>query len=143
MKRIVVLISLLTAVFAGVVERVAAEVAPPPPKPECHDIVYRKWTDMLFVDNGNEEYSAYQWYRNNVAIDGQTGQYLYIAGVTLQGDGNIYHVVATKKDGRPVYKKFKDFFDYDAELKKMTKKPDSKFSRLSKHLKEKEQCNRK
>lgn len=50
---------------------------------------------------------------------------------------------ATKKDGRPVYKKFKDFFDYDAELEKMTKKPDSKFSRLSKHLKEKEQCNRK
>ena len=51
---------------------------------------------------------------------------------------------ATRKDGKPVYKKYKDFFDYDAELKKMTKKPDTnKFSRLSKHLKEKEQCNRK
>lgn len=114
MKRIVVLISLLTAVFAGVVERVAAEVAPPPPKPECHDIVYRKWTDMLFVDNGNEEYSAYQWYRNNVAIDGQTGQYLYIAGVTLQGDGNIYHVVATKKDGSQIISCEGRFEDFDA-----------------------------
>ena len=49
---------------------------------------------------------------------------------------------ATKKDGKPVYKKFKDFFDYDAELKKLEPKPD-RFSRLSKHLKEKEQCNRK
>ena len=50
---------------------------------------------------------------------------------------------ATRKDGKPVYKKYKDFFDYDAELKKMTKKPNDKFSKLSKHLKEKEQCNRK
>ena len=50
---------------------------------------------------------------------------------------------ATKKDGRPVYKKFSDFFDYEKELKRATKKPDPKFSNLSKHLKEKEKCNRK
>lgn len=51
---------------------------------------------------------------------------------------------AIRKDGRPVYKKYKDFFNYEAELRKLEKpKPDSKFSRLSKHLKEKEQCNRK
>lgn len=49
---------------------------------------------------------------------------------------------ATKKDGKPVYKKFKDFFDYEKELKRLDKKPDSKFSNLSKHLKEKT-CNRK
>ena len=46
---------------------------------------------------------------------------------------------ATKKDGRPVYRKFKDFFDYEAELKRLQPKPD-RFSRLSKHLKEKERC---
>lgn len=50
---------------------------------------------------------------------------------------------ATKKDGKPVYKKFKDFFDYEKELKRLEKKPDNKFSNLSKHLKEKEKCNRK
>lgn len=51
---------------------------------------------------------------------------------------------ATKKDGRPVYKKFKDFFNYEAELKKVGKaKPNTKFSNLSKHMKEKQQCNRK
>lgn len=44
---------------------------------------------------------------------------------------------ATKKDGKPVYKKFKDFFDYDSELKRLDKKPNDKFSQLSKHLKEK------
>lgn len=50
---------------------------------------------------------------------------------------------ATKKDGKPVYKKFKDFFDYESELRKLQKPKTDKFSRLSKHLKEKEQCNRK
>ena len=52
---------------------------------------------------------------------------------------------ATRKDGRPVYKKFKDFFNYEAELKKVGKaKPNNKFSTLSKHMKEKQQqCNRK
>ena len=113
MKRIVLMTSLLTAVIAGVVERVAAEVAPPPPKPECKEIVYRKWVDMLFVDNGNEEYTAYQWYKNNTAIEGQTRQYLYTPGVTLQGDGNIYYAVATKKDGSQVVSCEGRFEDFD------------------------------
>ena len=96
------MVSLLTALLAGVVERVAAQVAPPPPKPECKDIVYRKWNDMLFVDNGNEEYVSYQWYKNHTAIEGATAQYLYQNGVILQGDGNIYHVIATRADGSQV-----------------------------------------
>lgn len=51
---------------------------------------------------------------------------------------------ATKKDGRPVYKKFKDFFDYEKELRKVeTPKPNDRFIELSKHLKEKEKWNRK
>ena len=47
---------------------------------------------------------------------------------------------ATKKDGKPVYKRFKDFFNYDKEV---TQSKPTKFSNLSKHLKEKETCNRK
>ena len=51
---------------------------------------------------------------------------------------------ATKKDGRPVYRKYKDFFDYEKEVKRLERpKPESKFSNLSKHMKEKQQCNRK
>lgn len=50
---------------------------------------------------------------------------------------------ATKKDGRPVYKKYKDFFDYEAELGKKDRPKPNKFSNLSKHMKEKQQCNRK
>lgn len=44
---------------------------------------------------------------------------------------------ATKKDGKPVYKHYTDFFDYEAELKRIDKKPSDKFNNLSKHLKEK------
>lgn len=44
---------------------------------------------------------------------------------------------ATKKDGKPVYKHFKDFFDYEGEIEKLQKPKSDKFSRLSKHLKEK------
>lgn len=46
---------------------------------------------------------------------------------------------ATKKDGKPVYKKFTDFFKYK---EKEETKP-NRFSNLSKHLKEKDKCNRK
>lgn len=45
---------------------------------------------------------------------------------------------ATRKDGKPVYRKFTDFFKY----KEKETKP-NRFSNLSKHLKEKETCNRK
>lgn len=102
------LVTALWAMSAGV----KAEVAPPPPKPECKDIVYRKWNDLLFVDNGNEEFVSYQWYKNHTAIDGATRQYLYTQGVVLQGDGNIYHVVASRKDGSQVIScegRFEDF----------------------------------
>jgi hypothetical protein len=107
---------LLTALMVTVLwtmsAAVKAEVAPPPPKPECKDIVYRKWNDLLFVDNGNEEFTAYQWYKNNTAIEGATRQYLYTEGIILQGDGNIYHVVATRANGSQVIScegRFEDF----------------------------------
>lgn len=102
MKRNVIMALMVTALLAGVCVEMKAEVAPPPPKPECKDIVYRKWNDLLFVDNGNEEYVSYQWYKNHTAIDGATRQYLYTQGVVLEGDGNIYHAVATRADGSQV-----------------------------------------
>ena len=89
MKRNVIMALMVTALLAGVSVEMKAEVAPPPPRPECKDIVYRKWNDLLFVDNGNEEYVSYQWYKNHTAIDGATRQYLYTQGVVLEGDGNI------------------------------------------------------
>ncbi len=52
-------------------------------------------------------------------------------------------VQGRKKSGRPVYRRFKQFFNYAQEVKeviekrKKEKKTDSRFARLSKYLKEK------
>ncbi len=111
-KQVVMAFMLLSLCGAQVVAVADDVVAPPPPKPECQDIVYRKWNDLLFVDNGNEQFVAFQWYKNHVAIPGETKQYIYTQGVVMEGDGNIYHVVATKANGDQVIScegRFEDF----------------------------------
>ena len=47
------------------------------------------------------------------------------------------------KNNKPVYRDFSDFFDYEANLRKVQNKPTNKFLNLSRHLKEKKKCNRK
>jgi len=64
--------------------------------------VHRKGEDVIFVDNSGahtEEgltFVAYQWYRNDEAIDGATGQFYY-EPVSLNG---FYHVAMTTADGQ-------------------------------------------
>ncbi|MBQ6984437.1 MAG: hypothetical protein IJQ20_05855 [Paludibacteraceae bacterium] len=60
--------------------------------------IYRKWDDVLFVDNGDNEYVAYQWYCDGVAINGAITQDYYI-GSSLDNDGHSYYVVMTRADG--------------------------------------------
>lgn len=72
---------------------------PPPPAPECAKIVYRKWNDLLFVDNGDGNIISYQWYKNRTLIEGATAQYLYTEGIVLEGDGALYYVIITRNDG--------------------------------------------
>ena len=60
--------------------------------------IYRKWDDVLFVDNGEGDYTGYQWYCDGVAIEGATHQDYY-TGQPLDNDGHAYHVVMTRADG--------------------------------------------
>ena len=60
--------------------------------------IYRKWDDVLFVDNGEGLYVGYQWYCDGVAINGATRQDYY-TGQPLENDGHEYHVVMTRADG--------------------------------------------
>ncbi|MCQ2341727.1 MAG: hypothetical protein MJZ48_04675 [Paludibacteraceae bacterium] len=99
------LLLVLSTLFTGAVFAESMDegvTPPPPPKPECHEIVYSKWNDLLFVDNGDEQYVAYQWYKDHNLMEGETKQYLYTEGVVLKGDKHIYHVIVTKKDGKQV-----------------------------------------
>ena len=71
----------------------------------------QKWNDVLTLlapkYNGGYEFNAFQWYKNNVPIEGATHSYLY---QNLDFDAD-YYVVVTRKDGvsiatcpiRPVY----------------------------------------
>lgn len=99
MKKIPVILFL--ALFTNTV--VAEGVTPASvPQEECQEIIYSKWNDLLLVNNGDKQFVAYQWYRDHVAMDGETRQYLYTQGVVLKSDGHVYHVVATTADGHQV-----------------------------------------
>lgn len=68
------------------------------PEP-CVDVIYRKWNDLLFVDNSEQQYTAYQWYSDETALDGETRQFLYTDGIVLAGDGKVYYCIMTLADG--------------------------------------------
>lgn len=86
---------------------------PPPPPVECvDDYVMRKWTNVLFVNNGptglNGRARTYQWMRDGRAIAGAQEQFLY----EEQGLDGLLQVVVTLDDGSQITtcpKKFEDF----------------------------------
>ena len=41
------------------------------------DVMYRKWDDLIFIDNSNNLFTAYQWYENGIALSNETKQYLH------------------------------------------------------------------
>ena len=60
--------------------------------------IYRKWDDVLFVDNSTGDYVGYQWYCDGKAIPGATRQDYY-TGAPLENDGHSYYVMLTRADG--------------------------------------------
>ena len=96
MKNIVLFLALCACSFAA-----ASNIAPPPPGFECEeDIVFRKWNDLLFVNNGEGRFVSFQWYRDDQPIAGATEQYLHELGVVLQGDGHTYRAFVTDTNGK-------------------------------------------
>lgn len=76
-------------------------------EPDCYDnLVYTKWNDVLFVDNGGNsqgfergDFVAYQWYNEGAAIEGEMGQWMRTKGAP-QGR---YYAEITTKDGKKVF----------------------------------------
>lgn len=59
------------------------------------DRVYRKWDDVLFCDNHDDAFVAYQWYCNEAPMEGATRQY-----VTCSNEPDKeYYCVVTFADG--------------------------------------------
>lgn len=63
----------------------------------CQDFVYRKWNDVLFADNKDEQFVSYQWYADSVAISGATQQFYQLTDTLTP---HLYHVAATMVNGR-------------------------------------------
>lgn len=62
----------------------------------CQDFVYRKWNDVLFADNKDEQFVSYQWYVDSVAISGATQQFYQLTDTITP---HLYYVEATTADG--------------------------------------------
>ncbi len=70
-------------------------------------LMYSKWNGVLFIDNHENRITAYQWYRDGVAMSGETQQRLYNPD-GLQG---IYYCAVTDVDGNVIYTCPKAFDD--------------------------------
>lgn len=63
----------------------------------CQDFVYRKWNDVLFIDNTGEQFVSYQWYADSVAIIGATRQFYQLTDTV---NPHFYHAEVVRTDGR-------------------------------------------
>lgn len=71
------------------------------------DLMYSKWTDVLFISNADGRFVSYQWYRNGSLMYGETQQRLYYE----KGLKGTYQCVMTTTDGKTIYTCPQDFAD--------------------------------
>ncbi|MBR4042038.1 MAG: chitobiase/beta-hexosaminidase C-terminal domain-containing protein, partial [Bacteroidaceae bacterium] len=72
------------------------------PKP-MEVTIHQKWDDVLICDNSSNEFVAYQWYKNDMPIAGETRQYYsevdglngsyYVMAQNINGDWGMSNVV--------------------------------------------------
>lgn len=60
--------------------------------------MYRKWNNVLFIDNGDNAYKAFQWYKNGEKLKGEISQRYYTGSTSMEGTTDLYHCVMTKQD---------------------------------------------
>ena len=80
---------------------------------ECReDLVYRKWDDFMFVNNGDYggkgTFVAYQWYKDGYPVEGATEQWYRTSlyeqeSETATGAAPLYVVKIWKEDGTIIY----------------------------------------
>ncbi len=68
-------------------------------------LMYRKWEDVLFIDNFEERFTAYQWYHDGQPMAGETLQRLY----DPNGLNGLYYCQMTTTDGLTIVTCEQDF----------------------------------
>ncbi len=71
------------------------------------DLMYSKWTDVLFISNADGRFVSYQWYKDGSLMYGETQQRLY----NSKGLSGTYQCVMTTKEGKTIYTCPQDFED--------------------------------
>lgn len=61
-------------------------------------LIYSKWNDVLLINNADEKFVAYQWYKDSELLAGETNQHLY----NTQGLDGTYYCLITLKDGTTI-----------------------------------------
>ena len=90
-----------TATQIDIYTIVVKDCTPPTPEP-CQELIYSKWNDVLFINNADSIFVAYQWYRDGQKLEGETRQFYYTHGDSMDGDGHVYSAFAFKADGSSV-----------------------------------------
>jgi hypothetical protein len=69
------------------------------------EIIAQRWNDILGVMNahynGGYSFTAFQWYKNGVAMAGETGSYIY--NETEFSAANTYRVLLTNSAGKQIF----------------------------------------
>jgi len=88
------------AYFAEFTKAEATAVSTVPEYEDCciDGRMYRKWNNVLFIDNHDNAYKAYQWYKNGNKLNGETAQRYYTGSTSMEGTTDLYHCVMTRHD---------------------------------------------
>ncbi|HXB31765.1 MAG TPA: MBG domain-containing protein [Puia sp.] len=90
--------TVVTAAQTGNADYIAAKAVANTVSYESASLITEHWNDVLFFDNSSGDYVAWQWYKNDVAVPGDTASD-YTETPSLDGQ---YYVIATNKDGQQI-----------------------------------------
>lgn len=90
--------AVITASQAGDANHFAAESVENNVTYRSASAIRQHWSDVLMFDNSSNNYTKWEWYKNNSLVSGQTSAY-YSEPTTLSG---TYYVIATDKNGEAI-----------------------------------------
>ncbi len=90
--------AVVTAIQTGNADYIAAPAVADTVFYSSASLITEHWNDVLFFDNSSGDYVGWQWYKNGVAVPGDTTSD-YTESSSLDGQ---YYVIATNKDGQQI-----------------------------------------
>lgn len=90
--------AVVTAIQTGNADYIAAPAVADTVFYSSASLITEHWNDALFFDNSSGDYVGWQWFKNGIAVPGDTTSD-YTETSSLDGQ---YYVIATNKDGQQI-----------------------------------------